>query len=483
MSNLMSQPRGNMPRHFQKTDWSEEQKKFREMIPTFLKNVECANVIVPERKEGEEVKKSSQPQPVEDDDFISFLDEQPEESAKKVQESDASFVESRHAEETSTNESASLHEPNEPKIPEEPEEPEMPPEDLYAVSGADPLKNIFDDGESVKVEQQAFSDAAADVSAEDLSSPLEEEGPSPDPAKTPEDTQVKNEEKKTAKKDSPRPVVDPLKNFDFEGFKDMQAIAERMLSGVDRKLDLDLLEKQLDDYYVVLNLDAERENIEELNNGMIRVQAAIDSVSTVLKKLVPLANELNRAWDWLEDTGIAYANATNREKREAQVKIVLKEFWLEVCQALRVRQSYENRQRELKGQWETISRLMTFDQYRTQYYKDVHRPELPFESRQENKRSAMEASKRLHDKGVASTKPVAEEFEADPVAETKKIQKEQKAPNGDDGSEPQDASIFEQKANEPLEPEKHKHLDAFPADAEKLANVSGSKKGFVDWDF
>lgn len=402
-----------IPKLYHHADLDKEDEVFKDALIKFVQKIGCSNFSdASQYVESEELKKEY------------------EEKSKNMKDEDEDPVELDVAEASKCDDSAMS-----PMSPRNPMSPSQ--------SFSNYFEDIFTEDDSLLEKTSPPSDSCEEFSkaVTEVLTGLDPTGEVnvfvPDPLPKTE-TETETDE---------RTDKSPLKGFDLDGFAEVEAIVQRMLAKVDTTLNMDMLVEQLDQYEVVLELDAEREICDVVSNKMAEVQAQIDSLSSVLKKLSPLADTLSQAWEYIQDVGILYAQASNREKRLAQVKLVAKDLWLQFVETSRVRKSYDMRFRELKGQWETLSRLITADQNRFQYSKIVHRGPLPYESPE---------------------KPQQPKPEAKPAEETETKM----------GFE----SIFEIKKNEPLEMDKFSHLDDMP-DVSKVAEPSGTKdKRIVDWD-
>lgn len=430
----MSDPFGydgdtGLPRKYHQVDLEQEERIFKERCAAFLERIKHANMPSSGGVFGDE--KKDELQHVEGTGDKKNV----QEKERNVQDSSPSVVESEIADEPDCGDSAisqsSQISPRSPQV----NQPSFSP------SGEDPLSDIFDN-DNQELGAPWEDDAEALLAQAEAEEPEVEEAPAPEPepvkpAKI--DGSIKDA-MLTTQADSPK-KPDVLKGFDFDGYKSVQVTVERMMSKVTR-IDLEHLSDQLDEYEVELDLDSEREIPDIVRNKMIEVQAKLDSVGQILKRLVPYAEAVEEAWDYVKDTGILYAQASSREKRVAQVKLVEKARWQEYAESSRLKKSYENRFKELRQQWETLSRLITADQNRTLYLKNVQRGELP----------------------LSETKPSV----SGPV----------RAPE----PEVEDKNVFDAKKNEPLDPEKFDHLESMPKKAKDLVSASSkTKKGQVDW--
>ena len=82
MADLFGHPDTGLPKRYHKTDWSAEEKRFKEMLPEFIRRIAVANPEVhrdtPER-DGKEILTS---QAVVSEDFVLSTDKLQEENEK-----------------------------------------------------------------------------------------------------------------------------------------------------------------------------------------------------------------------------------------------------------------------------------------------------------------------------------------------------------------------------------------------------------------
>jgi hypothetical protein len=154
--------------------------------------------------------------------------------------------------------------------------------------------------------------------------------------------------------------MDILSDFDLDGFKKIIDRVVKNLANVDRSLCLEKVEKQLDEYQIALDLE-NQERLGSLGDKMARVQSLMDSLRLVLSKLTDWGDAAEKSWKYIESIGALYASASSREKRDAQVKVALGDFWLEYSNVTRIRDLYREQLEALKDQWNTLSRLITHD--------------------------------------------------------------------------------------------------------------------------
>jgi hypothetical protein len=174
------------------------------------------------------------------------------------------------------------------------------------------------------------------------------------------------------------PLIDDgaLEGFNSKEFDEVRSVVSGILAKVD-KADLDSITKTLPEYAVRLDLDHNRENPAIISDRIAQVQARLDSIHAVMMKLGPEAQALTQAWDYIADVGIVFSNASNREKRAAQAKLVMKDLWQRFVLVKALHISVEKSYKHLQIQFDTLSRLITCGQERT---KEVSRGALPYES-------------------------------------------------------------------------------------------------------
>ena len=164
-------------------------------------------------------------------------------------------------------------------------------------------------------------------------------------------------------------------DFDHEGFEEVRNVVTKILSGTFPVKDTSSLSSQIQnrEYAVDLRIDPRGEDVDHLSNVMMEVQSKLDGANSVLQRLLPRAAALEKAWDYVKHVGILFAKGSNREKRDAQVRYEMKDLWIEYSEISRLSESFQKEMWALKGQWETVSRLMTFELNKTQLCPDLNR--------------------------------------------------------------------------------------------------------------
>lgn len=159
--------------------------------------------------------------------------------------------------------------------------------------------------------------------------------------------------------------------FDLAKFADVKRIAEGILTKATHKIDLDNLDKEYKEYAVEYSIDAYRANADTLSEHMANTQSKKDRVNTVLIELTSLKESYGAAEDMYESFGSLCSSASSKEKREAQVKYQLRDFYTKLAHVERLHAMYEQAERGLNRQIETLSRLLGIHLAR--------RPGMPFE--------------------------------------------------------------------------------------------------------
>lgn len=268
-----------------------------------------------------------------------------------------------------------------------------------------------------------------------------------------------------------------LNGFDMDGFNEIVNYVKQDLDTVDRSLDLNLLALQVNEYKVDLDLANHEERLSVLGDKMLEVQAKIDSIRTPLGSLTAWAQALEKAWKYIEGVGLLYSRASNKEKREAQVKLALRGLWLEYTRVTRLRDSYKNVFDSLGGQRDVLSRIMTYDMSAQRVYRGISGGELSFEEKGAIREEIDSCLRECLTPALAASlvqSALGGHAPAGPVARDEPARAvEKEVPEAPRPLCP-----------EPSNPEDFKALDLFPRNAVAIVDESKKiKKGIVnDWD-
>lgn len=299
------------PKELLRSDWSSYESKFRENIPNFVSSIEVGNPLV-----GAHVPKL-QPHAAKD---VASASKKTEEKPVKKQERQGSSVESGSGEVF-------------PKDATGPAEPAVArPEAVARPAPAEP--NV--------PEQKVVLD-------EDWITPTSPSKTKAVPA--------------TAPSSVPTAPVPTASFADFDGKAFAEEIA-KMQDIVDMVKSFDLIPfvDQIPSLGVHVDLDAHRENPEVIAEAFTRLYGAYTNAHTKLMLLLPMRHKIDSVVDYLMDVGVAFSNASNKERRVGQVKLALRDL-LRVQEDVRqVCDSYERTCKNLLSQHDMVSRLFSWHQ-------------------------------------------------------------------------------------------------------------------------
>ena len=208
-----------------------------------------------------------------------------------------------------------------------------------------------------------------------------------EPAKQSDPRPVVQEEdhKKAAAPPTPQTLTilpaDPLEGFNSALFEIVQKTAYAMMEGIPL-VDLDRILGSLPEYSVNMGLDHYRENLDVLNEKIIKIEGMRDSLFSQTQHLSALSSSAEEAAEYMLAAGMACSNASNKEKREAQIRLADPQFWIRYAKVCRTDAAVEATFKHLSNQYETISRLTTLLQIRVKV-AEISRGEVPFERKEE----------------------------------------------------------------------------------------------------
>lgn len=170
-------------------------------------------------------------------------------------------------------------------------------------------------------------------------------------------------EKKADKAAKAAPATPASSEFDHASFNRTKAPIDEMIKRVDVH-DIDAIQARIKDYIVYLELDACRENPGMLYEKMQLVRNKMDSLHAEVVKLGPLANTLKEGEDRILTIGANCSSASSKEKREGQVLERIEDIWKKRVEVDSLFGTIERTYQHLKGQFECLSRMLTFLQMR-----------------------------------------------------------------------------------------------------------------------
>jgi len=330
------------PRRFFQTDWSKEEKRFKENHSKFLASIKSVNPQISFDNYDTEIKpENSEPtQTQSSSGFSLFIEEK-----KETEERDTSkeFVEYKRAEKPNEGNSAPQTKSEErmdfldeflgdaktqvetPKSTETPPSPEQP----IAVSG---------------------------VVAE--TPPPEEK--KTDPLFAPEDKKETLPEEKKLSSDE----------FNYEKFAVVRGLVQQIMTG---KVDEEQVIQYIDtvvSYCTNLELDEHRVRPEILADTMVKVQAKKDRVQAIVLDLTKKIRYMREAEEFLKTSGVSCSKASSETKRMGDVRLVIPEFFMLLATVEAAYELYEKQYKHLCNQTDVISRLVSTQQNEMRY-KDI----------------------------------------------------------------------------------------------------------------
>jgi len=327
------------PRRFFQTDWSKEEKRFKENHSKFLALIKSVNPQVSFDNYDTEIKpENSEPiQTQASADFSLFIEEK-----KETQERDTSkeFVEYQRAENPNEGDSAPQTKSEErmdfldellgeakPQV-ETPKPPETPLEQSVTV---------------------------ATVVAETLT-PEEKKA---DPLFAPENKKDSSEEKKLSSDE-----------FNYEKFAIVRGFVEQIMKDkVDEAQVIQYIDTVVG-YCTNLELDEHRVRPEILADTMVKVQAKKDRVQAIVLDLTKKLRYMKEAEEFLKTSGVSCSKASSETKRMGDVRLVIPEFFMLLATVDAAYELYEKQYKHLCNQTDIISRLVSTQQNEMRY-KDI----------------------------------------------------------------------------------------------------------------
>lgn len=309
----VSEGKSNTTQLFLQTDWSEEEKAFRENLPAFLKGIEGANPRVKAKKQEKE-KKTEKTQEGDDDELII------EGRSNDTQQGQA-------------------------KIPRE-----------NQVTEDDAFADLFGDEQSAGTTTQEVpvADSAPKPTPKE-SEPVVEEDPfeSPPTSFPPEEPQ------------GPEAEGDPLLDgFDIDLYNErVKPIIDQILSKIP-DIDVEASRMSLPEYALRLDLDKHREDPDKIADFMVKAQAFKDSVMTEIIGLGQAQDLLKRAMEFALTNGVLCSKGSSREKRQAHVQFVADDLLVRQAHVTALYRAYEKTLGALSSQSDLLSRLLTTQQDR-----------------------------------------------------------------------------------------------------------------------
>jgi len=282
-------------------DWSEQERRFKDNVKSFVDSIEVANPLVVEYPE----KAKSQGDPVQS---VANSPEKNEKKSPEKKESGGAFVESISRADA----------PQEVPRPAEPAEPEP----------AEPAKQ---------------------TEPKDVPNPK-----TPEPAS---EDWISSEPQNPTKK-GPLPS---FSDFDAEGFEREMAKMSDVIERV-KSFDLSHYAQQIGTFGVHVDLDAHRENPEVIASAFTLIYGAYTTVHARLMELLPIRHRIDSVVDYLTDIGVAFSKASNKERRMGQVKLALGDLIQLQDDVREVCDSYERTCKHLLSQHDMVSRLFTWHQ-------------------------------------------------------------------------------------------------------------------------
>ena len=312
--------KSNTTHLFLQTDWSEEEKSFRENLPAFLKGIEGANTVVkaPKREKEKNIEKTQE-------------------------ENDSELIIEGRSNDTQQSQA---------KIPRE-----------NKVTEDDAFADLFGDEQSAGApEAEAPVTDSAPKSTTKEPEPVAEEDPfetSPTNFPPPADAPVAEEPQEPVAEEDPL-----LDGFDIDLYNErVKPIINQILSKIP-DIDVEASLKSLPEYALRLDLDKHREDPDKIADFMVRAQAFKDSVMTEIIGLGQSLDLLKRAMDFALTNGVLCSKGSSREKRQAHVQFVASDLYVRLSHVAGLYRAYEKTLAALSSQSDLLSRLLTTQQDR-----------------------------------------------------------------------------------------------------------------------
>lgn len=309
-------PKQDTTQLFFKTDWSEEEKAFRDGLPAFLKSIEQANPVVKAPKPNEE-----------------------KNIEEKQEEKDGELIIKGSSNDTQQGQA---------KIPRE-----------KPVTDDEFLADFFGEEQAASPTAQAVPEADPAPKPTPKEEPAAEEDPFESPPITP--NFPPEEPQGPEAEGAADPLMDGFDTALYDGR--VKPIIDQILSKIP-DIDVEASCKSLPEYALRLDLDKHREDPDKIADFMVKVQSFKDSVMTEIIGLGQALDLLKRAMEFALTNGVLCSKGSSREKRQAHVQFVASDLYVRLSEVTALYKAYEKTLGALSSQSDLLSRLLTTQQDR-----------------------------------------------------------------------------------------------------------------------
>lgn len=270
-----------------------------------------------------------------------------------------------------------------PSVKAEDSEPFVVPPPKPKETAIDPLEEIF--GETPKSTSLVKSQSVANVSSNEIACPVV--------------VQIDNSHDAEA-----------MEGFNMQRFEKVRATAQQMLDWLPQQ-DLSSIMNSLPNYVAELNLDYLREHQNELTDKLMEVQSKRDSLHAVVVRVTPAFYNSKSAADYFTTAGLDCSTASSKDKRVAQIKFVIPEFWINHAKIIATMETVQKVFDHLAGQYECISRLITGWQTKMKI-SDIARGEEAYEEPVVKRHVLVDSESAHFDMSQPISAPKAPKFES-----------------------------------------------------------------------
>ena len=172
---------------------------------------------------------------------------------------------------------------------------------------------------------------------------------------------IPKEKLATVASSAPVPVGSSFPDFDINSFNAELAKMQDMIQQV-TSFDLSHYVSQIGSFGIHVDLDAHRENPEVIAEAFTKLYGTYTTVHARLMELLPMRHRIDSVVDYLMDVGMAFSQASNKERRTGQVKLALRDLLRVQNEVREVCESYERTCKHLLAQHDMVSRLFSWHQ-------------------------------------------------------------------------------------------------------------------------
>lgn len=296
-----------------------------------------------------------------------------------------------------------------------------------------------------------------------------------DPVNDPEgaalaDSYIQKKAEKAAKAETQR-MAGKVDGFDYDAFQEVIETANEMLAGLP-EFDLDSLLNSLGEYSVSLDLDYLRENPHILSDRLLEIQAKRDSLFVATLRLTPLIATMKSAYNYYENVGVTCSTESSREKRLAQMMKSIPQFLIRYAHVERTQAAVDQTFQHLEGQYECISRLITAYQIKNKV-GEISRGAMPYAPTEE-----VPFGPPYRDRATGAVTPAPQ-----PAPVRVEAAKEPAKPTGKAPVISADDDFVNRSMSQPLSGKKFESLESFTSGVKPARKTTSqpSATGEVEW--